>query len=103
MYVGSDFDPSDTAEDEIYTLDFVNDLVTGETIASASWSCAVITGTDPSPASRVSGSASKSGSQTSQRFNGFIPGVSYQLIATVVTSLGNTKKLWSHVQARNPD
>lgn len=107
MYVGRDFDPTDATnlavENEVYTLDFKNDLVTGETISSAAWTCFVVTGTDPTPAARLSGAATVSGSMTSQRFTGFLPGVKYRLLAAVLTNLGNTKSLWSHVAARAPD
>ena len=103
MYVGRDYDPSDTGEIEIYTLDFVNDLVNGETIASAVWTCTPIIGIDSNATSCVFGAATFSGTQTSQPFKNFVSGVYYQLLATVGTSLGNTKKLWSHVPARSPD
>lgn len=102
MYVGKDYDPSDSGESEPYTLDFVNDLVAGETLASATWTCAVVAGVDASAASHVSGSASVSVTQTSQQFSGFVVGVKYRLQAVAITSAGSTKSLWSHVLCQTP-
>ena len=103
MYAGRDFDPSDTGENETYTFDLVNDLAaTGETITSAAWTCAVVSGVDANAATCVFGSATISGTQTSQRINGLKPGVVYRLQVKAVTSLGNTVSLYSHVKCANP-
>ena len=75
MYVGRDFDPTDPGENEIFSFDFVNDLDSNESLQSATWTCAAVTGSDPAAASRISGSASAAGTQTSQRIAGLLPGV----------------------------
>ena len=102
MYVGNDYDQSEPGENEIYTLDFVRDMLAGETLSGATWTCVAVSGTDASASTRISGSATVSGTQTSQRCTGFLDGVKYRLEATVTTSLSNTKKLWSHVSVKAP-
>jgi len=105
MYVGRDFDPSDVGESEVYSFDFVKDLATGETIASSEWFCAVAEDSDADDAAaqdHVALDASNAGTVTSQRITGLVDGVKYVLQAKVVTSLGNTKSLWSHVLTGTP-
>lgn len=107
MYVGCDFSPSDVGESEVYSLDFVKDCAAGETIASATWTCAVAEDSavpDSDAATRVSGSASNTGTVTSQRIDlSAAPGgVKYVLRAVAVTNQGNTKSLWSHVECGIP-
>jgi hypothetical protein len=105
MYVGRDFDPSDTGESERYTLDFVNDLQAGDAIAAATWTCEVAaksTGEDGEAASRIDGPAVFSGTKTTQRVTGMMPGVTYCLTATVTTTLQDTVSLWSHVECKDP-
>lgn len=105
MYCGRDFDPADQSESEPYTLDFVNDLAAGETLTSATWTCAVAPDSraqDASASTRLSGSAATSGTQTSQRVVGLLPGVKYILRAVAVTNQGNTRVLYSHVTGQAP-
>lgn len=97
MYVGQDFSVCDPSENELYALDFVNDLASGEFLVASTWSCTVSQGTDPNPSARLSGSAHVFGTTiTTQRVLGGIAGVSYVLQATVTTTSGNTLVLWSH-------
>ncbi len=103
MYVGRDFDPEDVGENEVFTLDFVNDLASGETITSAVWKCEVKSGSDSQAASRLSGAPSNSGTKSSQRVAGLLTGVTYRLTAVVTTSLSNVISLWSHVACQTPD
>lgn len=105
MYVGRDFDPSDTPESEPYCFDFVKDLPDGDTITGAVWTCAVAAiseAVDATPASRLSGSATFQGTKTFQRVVGLQPGVTYRLQAVVTTQQGNSISLWAHVEATPP-
>ena len=105
MYVGRDFDPSDSGESERYTFDFVNDLQTGDTIQSAVWTCAVAAksaGFDPDAAGCISQPAVYTGTKTTQRVSGMLPGVTYVLRATVTTQNNDIISLWSCVECRNP-
>lgn len=105
MYVGRDFDPSDTGENERYTLDFLNDIQQDDSIASVSWTCAVAAKSenpDPDAASCIMGTAVYEGKKTTQRVHGLKLGVTYVLTATVVTTLNDVVSLWSHVECRGP-
>jgi hypothetical protein len=102
MYVGRDFDPSDPGENEVYSFDFTRDLADNEALTAATWSCTVAGGSDPSAASRISGSASVSGKTTSQRVTGLLAGVRYRLQAIATTTFGNTVSLFSHVTCQSP-
>lgn len=102
MYCGRDFDPSDTGENEVYTIDFVNDLAPNEALMSAVWTCAVVSGIDTAAATRISGAASVALSKSSQRITGLLPGVKYRLQAVAMTTFGNSVSLWSHVICQSP-
>lgn len=101
MYVGRDFDPANPTETEIYSLDFVNELADLETLSSISAvTLTVFQGTDATPSSHLSGSASISGTTVSQRLATLTSGVTYTLAITVITSLSNTITLFSRVACR---
>lgn len=101
MYAGIDWSEWTVGENRPLTLDFVNDgLVDGENLASATWSCVAVIGTDASAATRLTGVAAQSGTKTSQQCTGFLVGVKYLLEAVVVTTLGNTFKLHSHITCK---
>ena len=105
MYVGRDFDPSDTGEDERYTLDFVNDLQKGDAIDLATWSCGVAAKSeqgDANAAGYINGPAVSNTTKTTQRVTGMQPGVIYVLTATVFSKMGDTVSLWSHVECKGP-
>lgn len=105
MYVGRDFDPTDNGESERFTFDFVNDLQTGDVIETATWACeqaAKSAADDPNAASRISGAAVLDGTKTTQRVTGMLPGVVYVLTAKVVSLMGDTISLWSHIECKEP-
>lgn len=102
MYIGSDFSPASPGESELYTLDFSNDLATNESINTAVWSLSAIEGVDADAAVRLAGAASVTIKTTSQRIAGLQAGVKYLMQASVATTFGNTKVLYSHVACRTP-
>lgn len=102
MYVGRDFHPNDVGESAEYSFDFARDLEDGDSIVSAAWSCWAEEGTDASASSRLSGSASVSGTKTTQRVDGLLADVKYGLQAIVTTTLGNTVSLFSYVKSQDP-
>jgi hypothetical protein len=105
MYVGRDFDPSDSGESERYSFDFVNDLQTGDSIVGATWTCEIAaksSGADDTAAGRIDGPAVFTGTKTTQRVSGMVPGCTYCLTATVTTALLDTVSLWSHVACVDP-
>jgi hypothetical protein len=95
-------------ESEVYSLDFVNELGTGETVSSVSAvALTVFQGTDANPGGHLSGAASILGSVVSQRIGGggapaggLLAGVTYTLSFTVLTSLSNTVTLYSRIPCR---
>ena len=106
MYVGRDFDPSDSGEAELYGFDFVKDVRPGDTLASAAWSCkvaAISENADPDdPAAYIIGTAGAAGTKTTQSIAGFKPGVTYMLQATATMNSGDIVSLWSHVECKEP-
>lgn len=106
MYVGADFSPVDVGEVISEAFDFVNDLAPGDSISGAVWTCGIAkesSGVDAAASSRMLGPAGVSGTVTSQRFAGFLPGVTYLLTAIITTTLGDTLDLWSHVYCETPN
>jgi hypothetical protein len=79
-----------TTEDKPLSFDFSQMLATGETISTASCSALVIDGTDASPSSLLSGSATISGTKVYQRVHNGTAGVTYRLVMTITTSASNT-------------
>lgn len=70
-------------------FDFLGQIPQGDTLASAACTISVWTGTDPSPGSILSGSATVAGTQATQRLTGGLSGVIYLLacIATLTSGL----------------
>jgi len=72
-------------------------LAAGEAISSATVTCAVWSGTDASPSSMISGSATVSSTTVTQTIVGGIAGNIYLLTITAVTSAGQTLKATSYL------
>lgn len=72
------------------TFDFTADLASGETISTQAVSAATYSGTDASPSSIISGSASASGAVVSQKITAGTTGVMYELTCSITTSAGQT-------------
>jgi|SRR5215472_5241499 len=105
MYVGRDFSPQDKDESEVLGLDFVNDVDQDEVLMASSWSIFVVAGVDANPAQHLQGPSvevvPKDGSVktgTIQRFGGALSGVTYKVKASVITTRGNVRSLWSHIR-----
>ncbi len=75
------------------TFDFTSYLAISETISTQSVSVAVYSGTDPAPASLISGSASASGAVVTQAITGGVVGVMYTLLCTITTSAAQTLQM----------
>jgi hypothetical protein len=74
-------------------IDFISQLGVNETILTATCTCNVYTGTDPSPSSMIDGVALVTGTVVSQLVTGGVVGTIYELLASVTTSLGQTLEL----------
>jgi len=77
-------------ETKTYTFDFTSALAVGETISTKTVTATVYSGTDASPSSVVSGSATSSGAVVSQLITGGTLGVLYELLCTITTSASQT-------------
>lgn len=97
MHTGRDYDPSDPGENEVYAIDFVNDLPTGSTIAGATVALTVQTGSDPSPSSHLIGGYFVVGTVVSQQISGLLAGNVYTLQIVITTSGGGSISLWAHI------
>lgn len=82
---------------DLFTFDFANRLVAGDSIASASWVVTVADGADPDVGSIAIGSPTIFETKVTQKAAGFLPGVTYTMQANVVTNLGLTPNLWANI------
>ena len=85
-----DFAPKLVGATRTVAFEFLGELAVGETISTAAVTAVVYSGTDASPSSLISGSASTSGTQVSQKLTGGTEGVIYKLTCTITTSASNT-------------
>lgn len=86
----AELSPKLTGETKLYTFDFTSELAVGETISTKAVTAAVYSGTDASPSSIVSGSATSSGAIVTQAITGGTLGVIYELTCQITTSLSQT-------------
>lgn len=84
------FDPKLAGETQTYTFDFTSDLAIGETISTQTVTATTYSGTDASPSSIISGSASASGAVVSQKITAGVLGTMYELLCQITTSAGQT-------------
>lgn len=70
------------------TFPFLSQVPAGETISSATVTCAVYSGTDASPSSMISGSDTITGTNVIQKITGGVEGVIYYLVCEANTSGG---------------
>ena len=82
-----------SGETVIETFDFTSRLTIAETISTAVVTATVYSGTDASPSSIVSGSATISGKTVTQAITAGTLGVTYLLLCTITTSLSQTLSL----------
>lgn len=76
---------------------FTFTLPVGVTISSASVAATVYSGTDASPSSIISGSASASGAIVTQNVTAGTAGVIYDLVCTAILSDGQTLQLGAYL------
>lgn len=80
------FTPKRPNEQEVFGFDFTPQLSTGESISTATVTASVISGSDPSPQSIVSGAAVISKGKVSQKIIGGVDGEIYKLVCQVSTT-----------------
>src|SRR5215475_3087232 len=105
MYAGIDFSPQENGESEVLGLDLVFDLDHDEVLMSSVWDIAAVAGVDPNPTSHLQGPCievvPKDGTlktMSIQRVGGLLPGVTYRVRTSTVTTRGNLRNLWSHIR-----
>lgn len=84
------FDAKQAGSTEPRIFDFTSKLAVGETISTATVTAAVYSGVDASPSAIISGSASISGAQVTQKLTAGTAGVIYKLTCSITTSASNT-------------
>jgi len=89
--------PKPSTDSLNYKFNFLSQLAPGETISTAVTTASVYTGVDANAAAVVSGVASISGTQVTQLLVGGVPGVVYQILCTITTSLGQTISLSTYL------
>jgi hypothetical protein len=101
MHTNADFPPANPVEVQPYTIDFINDLPTGQFVLGAAVTISLFQGTDPSPNSHIVGSpqitANPAGVNTMilQRVGGLLAGNIYSLNMVATTSVGFEIELYA--------
>lgn len=108
-YVGQDFPDTNIGEAPDFAFNWATSpwFAPGETISSAVFTCALLSGTDPNPNGHISGSASISGYVTTQKVDFTNPALTangnvYRLECTITTSAGQTLILYAHTTVLAP-
>lgn len=98
MHTGIDFPVCNPADTQPFTIDFLNDLPTGELVVAATVTLTVFQGTDANPSVHIIGtvpSAITSGRFVSQILQGLIAGNIYSLNMIATTTSGYTIELYA--------
>lgn len=90
MNTNRSFPPKLAGSTLTVTFDFISNLAVSETISTQVVTCTVYSGTDASPSSMISGSATASGTIVSQVITAGTEGVMYYLKCTITTSASQT-------------
>jgi hypothetical protein len=83
-------EPKSLTEVRFEKFDFTSLLDAGESVTSSTVTATVYSGVDASPSSMISGSASVSNNVVTQKIQGGVVGVTYGLVCTANTNLGQT-------------
>lgn len=97
------FSPKTPTEEEKFSFDFAGLLAVGETLTGTpTVTSHVIRGTDPSPGSMISGTATISGTKVTQKIIGGVEGVIYCIKCQVDTSAAQKLELTGDLLVREP-
>lgn len=94
--------PKYAAETISVEFDFSAMLAVGETISTQSCTAAVYSGTDATPSSVISGSATASGAVVTQKLTGGTLGVIYTITCSITTSASQTLALSGYLVIVSP-
>lgn len=100
----TELEPKQVGETRSYSVNFADVLPLAVTISTQAVTATVLSGTDASPSSIISGSASASGATVTQKITAGTVGVIYTLLWTITTSDSQTllKSRRLAVVAANP-
>ena len=92
-----DFTPTSPNVRRLFTFDFVNTVVPGDSIdpAQITLTIGVMTGTDATPLSHLVGLPSLFGTKVTQECENFLAGVEYYMLCNVTTRAGLKPALWA--------
>jgi len=92
-----DFSPIYPTEQVVLSFDFSPAIAAGETLVTSTVSIVLVAGVDATPASRLIGSPSIAGLIIMQMVGTCQSVATYDIIATVVTSAGETLTMNAHL------
>lgn len=95
--------PKIVGEEKDYDFDFISRLGSGETISTQVVTASVYSGTDSSPSSILSGSATANGTRVTQLTTAGTAGVIYKLVCTITTSAGQTLVMPAYLAVLTPE
>jgi len=102
MRVKPDYSPAQPTEAKRYGMDFTNDLLAADSVASCTITLVALNGIDPSPATRLSGPAIITGNIVQQLISNLVAGERYLVIFTATTSQAETLVLYGAVSCEDP-
>ena len=91
-----DFPVCNTADNQPYSIDFINDVQTGETVVSATVSLTLFSGVDSNPTGHLQGTYTiNNNTIVTQPISGLLPNNVYSLNISAFTSLAYTVELYA--------
>jgi hypothetical protein len=91
-----DFPVCNTADNQPYSIDFIQDVQNGETVTSAVVTLTLFSGTDPNPNGHIQGSYALNNSTiVTVPIAGLLPNNVYSLNITATTSLNYQVELYA--------
>jgi hypothetical protein len=98
-----DYPTTNPGEAKFYGMDFVNYLMPGDSIVSATVTLTVITGTDPNPQDHVGDAIGIVDAKVSALLSFLVAGCYYIVLFTALTAAGETLELYSRVRCDTPN
>ncbi|WP_294538118.1 hypothetical protein [uncultured Rhodoblastus sp.] len=102
-FAGDFLPPVSPGEALSFSMDFVKQIATGDSLVTVSTTLTVHSGTDALVASRLVGNPAISGTVVSQVLEMLAPGVTYNLVFSAVTANGATIVNFGRVSCTNID
>lgn len=94
------FSPKTPSAEELFAFNFILQIPSGVTIASAQWIVTVLQGVDANPSAMLSGNPIINGFKVSHKIIGGLDGVQYCLTCIATTSDGEKIPLFASLWVR---